>query len=63
MPRKIRLLQLEDLAHKETPNEVLIDTTIKTELHIISETNRTVIKFPYGNRFDIIDGCIIIYDK
>ncbi|MCG9792494.1 hypothetical protein [Flavobacterium algicola] len=63
MPRQIRLIQLADVAHEQTPNEILLDTQLNTELHIISENNQTIIKLPYGNKFDIIDGMIIIKDK
>ena len=63
MPREIKLLQLADVAHEQTPNEILLDTQLNTELHIISQNNRTIIKFPYGNKFDVIDGMIIVKDK
>lgn len=63
MSRQVKLHQIYDLAHKETPNEILLDTHINTELHIISENNQTIIKFPYGNKFDIVDGNIIIHNN
>lgn len=61
MARQINLHQLKDLANEETPNEILINTKPKTEIHILAANDRTVIKLPFGNRFDIIDGLIIIY--
>lgn len=63
MSRQIKLLQLTDVSHRETPNEILIDTQLNTELHVITEFDKTIIKFPFGNKFDVIDGCIIIYEK
>lgn len=63
MPITVRVHRINDIAHTETPNEILLDTQLNTELHIISQENKTIIKFPYGNRFDIIDGEIIIHEK
>jgi hypothetical protein len=63
MATTVRLHQLEDLAHPESQNEILLDTQINTELHIIAQTGRTIITLPYGNKFDIVDGCIIIHEK
>lgn len=64
MPRQVTLHQLNDLSHKESPNEILLDTQIKTELHIISKpSGETIIKLPFGNKFDIVDGQIIIHEK
>ncbi len=58
MPTIIQLHQLEDLS--EGKGEILLETEINTELHIIRRGHDTIIKFPYGNRFDVIDGNIII---
>ena len=60
MPKQVRLLQIADLAHKETLNQILLDTLDKTELNIYTENDKTIIQLPYGNKFDIIDGRIII---
>lgn len=61
--KQLTLVQLEDLAHKETPNEVLLETNLNTKLHIKGSEDTTVISFPFGNKFDIIDGCIIVHKK
>lgn len=63
MPTTVALHQLQDLAHGESKNEILLDTSLNVELHIISQPDRTIISLPYGNRFDIIDKQIIIYEK
>jgi hypothetical protein len=63
MPRDVSLHQIEDLAKTECRNEILLQTKINTELHIIAEDEKTIIILPFGNKFDIIDGCIIIYEK
>lgn len=61
MPRNVRLHKLSELVNDETTNEILLDTNPSTELHIVAEIHRTIIKLPYGNKFDIIDGCMVIY--
>jgi len=63
MARQVRIHQLNDLAHDETKNEILLDTEQNTELHIILIGNQTIIKFPFGNKFDVIDGKIVIHSK
>lgn len=63
MPTTVALHQLEDLAHGESKNEILLDTALNTELHIVAHYDRTIITLPYGNKFDIVDGSIIIYEK
>lgn len=63
MPRQVNLYKIEELAQKETPNEIFIDTKQNTEIHILVAKDRTVIRFPFGNKFDIIDGLIIIHEK
>ena len=63
MPRTVSLHQIEDLAKAESKNEILLQTRINTKLHIIAKNERTIIKLPFGNKFDIVDGCIIIYEK
>ena len=63
MPTLIKHYTLSELSHKESNNEILIDTKPNTEIHILVAKDRTVIKFPFGNKFDIIDGMIIIHEK
>lgn len=63
MPRQVIMYQLPDLSHNDTPNEILLNTKENIELHIIAECDRTIIKFPFGNKFDIVDGCVIIHEK
>jgi len=63
MPRQVRVHQLTDLSHDESKNEILLNTKQNTELGIIAEEDRTVIWLPFGNKFDIIDRRIIIYEK
>ncbi len=60
MARKVKLHQMSDLSGETS--EILLDTNIKTELHIIENAGRTIIRLPFGNKFDIIDGTIVIHD-
>ena len=60
MATLVNKYNLTELSHKESKNEILIDTNKNTEIHILEAKDRTVIKFPFGNKFDIIDGMIII---
>jgi hypothetical protein len=55
--------ELYDLSHKESTNEILLRTQLNTELHIIVKGDETIITFPFGNKFDFIDGVIVIRDK
>lgn len=63
MPYTVTLHQIEDLAKGDAKNEILLDTKLNTELHITVKEDRTIITFPYGNKFDIVDGCIVIHEK
>jgi hypothetical protein len=63
MPYTVTLHQIEDLALAEAKNEILLQTKLNTELHIIAEENRTLITFPFGNKFDVVDGVIVIHEK
>lgn len=63
MARKVNYHQLADLSNTETPNEILLDTKTNTELHIIARDDKTVIKLPFGNKYEIIYGCIVIHEK
>jgi hypothetical protein len=62
MPKQVALHQLQDLSHGESKNEILLDTNPNTELHLIQEPDRTIIMFPYGNKFDVINGMIVIHE-
>ena len=63
MPTTVALHQLSDLAESGSPNEILLETKLNTELHIITKSDRTIIDLPFGNKFDIVDGMIIIHEK
>lgn len=63
MPRPVRVHQLSDLSNEECENEILIETKLNTELHIIAKEGETIIQLPFGNRFDIIEGRIVIYER
>ena len=63
MATRVALHQLDELSHEESKNEILLDTKLNTELHIIAKNDRTIITLPYGNKFDIVDGRIIIHEK
>lgn len=63
MPTKVNLHKLPELANQESPTEVLIQSRPDINLHIINESKRTIIKLPYGNKFDIINNTIVIHDS
>lgn len=63
MARTVSFYSLDELATTESKNEILLSTKLNTELHIIEQSDRTIIKFPFGNKFDIVDGLIIIHEK
>ena len=62
MPTQVSLKQLQDLAHEDSPSEIYLETKLNTELHIISCSDRTLIKLPLGNKIDILNGVIIIHE-
>ena len=62
MPTQVSLKQLQDLALEDSPSEIYLETKPNTELHIISCSDRTLIKLPFGNKIDIVDGVIIIHE-
>lgn len=62
MPTTIALHTLDELAQGSEKNAILLQTNINTELHIIRKGDVTFIKFPFGNRFDIVDGMILIHE-
>lgn len=59
----VTLKKLQDLAHEESPSEIFLQSKQNTQLHIISCFENTLIKLPFGNKFDIVDGVIIIHNK
>lgn len=63
MVRTVTLHNIEDLATGTEKNEILLKTKLNTELHIVSKHDSTIIKLPFGNKFDIIDGVIIIQEN
>lgn len=60
MARTVSLYKIENLAIAECKNEIMLDTTLDTELHIYVVGDRTIIRLPYGNKFNTIYGCIVI---
>lgn len=62
MPTNVNLHKLPELANEESPTEMLLLTRPDIELHIINEDKRTLIKLPFGNKFDIVNNTIIIHD-
>lgn len=63
MPKQVRLHQLEDLSNEECQNKIFLQTKLNTQLQIVAQSDRTIISLPYGNKFDVVDGCIIIHEK
>lgn len=63
MPTTVSCYTIAELAKAESKNDILLQTKENTELHIIAAKDRTVIRFPFGNKFDVVDGCIIIHEK
>lgn len=63
MPRTVRMHTLQDLANEETNNEILLETNPNTELQIIAKSDQTIIRLPFGNKFDIVGGVIVIHEK
>lgn len=61
MPTFVSAYKLEELA-KEEPTEILLLTTPNTELHIEVKDGKTIVSFPFGNRFDIISNRIFIHE-
>ena len=62
MPKTITEYSIDELSHAETKNEVFIASNPNTRLQIVVKDNRTIIRLPFGNKFDIVGGEIIIYD-
>jgi len=63
MPRLINKCDLSEISHEESKNELIISTNSKTDIHILEAKDRTIIRFTKGNKFDIVDGMIIIHKK
>jgi hypothetical protein len=63
MAYTLALHDINDLVSGDSKNEILLDTKRNTELHIIVNHDSTIITLPFGNKFDIIDGRIIIHEK
>jgi len=61
MPKTVRYHTLCKLSEEsESDNEIILETNINTELHILQKGNQTVISFPFGNKVDIINGVIYV---
>lgn len=58
MAKTVNIHDLHDLSSAK--DEILLSTNLNTELHIVRQGENTLIKFPFGNKFDIIDGIIYI---
>jgi hypothetical protein len=63
MPKSVAYHSLQNLVNEESKYEILLETLINTELHIIAKSDQTIIRFPFGNKFDVVDGMIIIHEK
>jgi hypothetical protein len=63
MEKTVTLYQIEDLAKGTAGNEIILETGLNIELHIVSDMSGTTIMLPYENRVDIINGEIIIRPK
>jgi hypothetical protein len=62
-PHMVTLWSIDELATGTNKNEILLNTSLNTELMIRVNDNKTTISFPFGNKFDVIDGRIIIHEK
>lgn len=63
MPTLAKKYEIDELSHEESPREIFLDTKLNTELHIIAKSDRTIIRLPFGNKFDLVDGMIIIHEN
>lgn len=61
MATTVVLHDLHDLSSGK--DEILLGTNLNTELHIIRKRDNTIIKLPFGNKFDVIDGIIYVREK
>jgi len=63
MPTTVSVHQLKDLAQAEDKNSIILETNLNTNLHISGGNGITMISFPFGNKFDIINNRIVIHEK
>jgi len=61
MPTQVNLYDLHELSNEDSKNEFYLDTKYNTRLHIIAQSDRTIIKFPFFNKFELVNGMIIIH--
>tara|TARA_R110000868_G_scaffold139805_2_gene354926 strand:+ start:10633 stop:10821 length:189 start_codon:yes stop_codon:yes gene_type:complete len=60
--RKVRLHHLNNLANKESPNEIVLNTDYSTSLLIEKKPGYTSINVAKGNTIEIIGSSIFIKD-
>lgn len=60
---KVNQYDLNELSHGDSINQVMIKTDKSTVINITQAKDRTVISFNRGEKFDIIDGNIIIHNR
>ena len=63
MPLTVNEYTIKELAHVESKSEVFIKTNPDTSVHLRAFDDKTIIWLPYGNKFEVKDGRIIIYSK
>ena len=64
MPRSINVFSLEELSNKETPEEIIIVPANGTQIHVeVFRNKKTVISFPFGNKFDVVNNKIIVHPE
>ncbi len=63
MPITIKQYDLSELSHKDSKNQLFIRVQKSTMIDIEEEKDKTIISFPFGNKFDIIGDKIIIHQK
>jgi len=61
MSKTVNLHSMNDL--DDGKNEILLETHLSTELHIIKKEGHTVIRLTNNNFVDIVNGVIIIRDR
>ena len=63
MPYTVSLYTIENLAKGDAKNEILIATKLNTELHLTVKEDKTIISLPFGNKFEIVDNLIVVYES
>ena len=63
MQRKVACHSMTKLTTKECPKEMLLETSQNTELHIVVRGGQTIIMLPMGNKFNVVNGRIIIHES